>query len=346
MAPRGIGNTGEPGNVMVTCGGKWVGMVWHLRRAMASVPALCDGEIVVADMAERTPGGCFAGQQLVVPPIADPDYVPALLEACRTHAIRVLVPIIDLDLNRLAPHRDEFESVGTTVVCPPPDLCELCFDKFRFQEFAEAKGLNPPRAYPTEELDHADYPLFYKRRLGFGSIGAGVARSADGIREALARDPDLLVQELVEAPEASVDAFVASSGRCTVRVQRLRTRVVGGEAWHSVTVRCEPVRALADRAIRALAERGLRGPLNVQVFCSDPPRINEVNPRLGSASVFSNFACDGRLFRAVLAGACGDQVDGDPDDYRVGLQLRRFLGDLYFDDEGVAGLVPAGGPSW
>jgi carbamoyl-phosphate synthase large subunit len=331
---------------MVTCGGKWVGMVWHLRRAMAAVRALRDGAVVVADMAGTTPAGCFAGRQVVVPPIADPGYVPALLAACRAHAVRVLVPIIDLDLNRLAPHRGDFEAVGTKVVCPPPDLCDLCFDKSRFQGFAEEEELNPPRAYRPDEVEAAVYPLFYKRRLGFGSIGAGVARSPDAMREALARDPDLVVQEFVDAPEASVDAVVTPSGRCAVRVQRMRTKVVGGEAWHSVTVRSEPVRDLADRATSALAQRGLRGPLNVQVFCSDPPRINEVNPRLGSASVFSNFACDGRLFRAVLAGACGEEVDGDPEDYRVGLQLRRFLGDVYFDDRGVLGIVPAGGPSW
>ncbi|HSD66313.1 MAG TPA: ATP-grasp domain-containing protein, partial [Vicinamibacteria bacterium] len=317
-------------NVMVTCGGKWVGMVWHLRRAMAEVRALREGTIVVADMAETTPAGCFADGQVVVPPLADPGYVPALLAACRAHSVRVLVPIIDLDLNRLAPHRAEFEAVGTKVVCPPPALCELCFDKSSFQRFAEAEGLNPPRAYRPDEVDTAAYPLFYKRRRGFGSIGAGVARTPHAMREALAREPDLVVQEFVDAPEVSVDAFVAPSGRCAVRVQRVRTRVVGGEAWQSVTVRCDPVQALADRAISALAARGLRGPLNVQVFCSDPPRINEVNPRLGSASVFSNFACDGRLFRAVLAGACGEEVDGNPEDYRVGLQLRRFLGDVYF----------------
>lgn len=335
-----------PSNVMVSCGGNWVGMVWHLRWAMGEVGALRGGAVVVADMAGPTPAGVFAGRQVVVPPIADPGYVDALLAACRGNEVRVLVPLIDIDLNRLAPHAAEFEAAGTKVVCPPPDLCELCFDKSLFQRFAEAEGLNPPRAYGPEELEDAPYPLFYKRRRGFGSVGTGRARSPEAMREALALDPELLVQEFVDAPEASVDAFVAPSGRCSVRVQRIRTKVVGGEAWRSVTVSCEPVRELADRAIGALAERGLRGPLNLQVFCSDPPRIGEVNPRLGSASVFSNFACQGRLIRSVLAGACGEEVEGDPDDYRVGLQLRRFLGDMYSDDERVLGVVPAGGPSW
>ena len=331
---------------MVTCGGNWVGMVWHLRQAIDVVRSLRGGAVVVADMAGPSPGGLFAGRQVVVPPIADPGYVPALLEACRENDVRVLVPIIDLDLNRLAPHRVEFEAVGTTVVSPPPELCELCFDKLLFQRFAEVEGLNPPRAYGPEEIGTAAYPLFYKRRLGYGSIGTGVASSPEAVRHALAAGPDLLVQEVVDAPEASVDAYVAPSGRCTVRVQRLRTRVVGGEAWRSVTVRCAPLGEVADRAICALARRGLRGPLNVQVFVSDPPRIGEVNPRLGSASVFSNFACRGRLFRSVLAGACGEDVDGDPDDYRVGLQLRRFLGDVYYDGETVLGVVPGGEAGW
>jgi hypothetical protein len=113
-----------------------------------------------------------------------------------------------------------------------------------------------------------------------------------------------------------------------------------------VTVRCEPVREFADRAIGVFAERGLRGLMNLQVFCSDFLRIGEVNFCLGSASVFSNFAFYGRLFRSVLVGACGEKVDKNPDDYRVDLQLQRFLGDLYFDDERVLGVVPAGGPSW
>ncbi len=331
---------------MVTCGGNWVGMVWHLRWAMDGVAALRGGDVVVADMAVPTPAGLFAGHEVVVPPIADAGYVPALLAACRANGVRVLVPIIDLDLNRLAPHRDAFEAAGTAVVSPPPEVCELCFDKALFQRFAEAEGLNPPRAYGPDEVDTASYPLFYKRRRGYGSIGTGIARSPEAVREALARDPDLLVQELVDAPEASVDAYVAPSGRCAVRVQRLRTKVVGGEAWRSVTVRDERVRELADRAACALAARGLRGPLNVQIFAGDPPRIGEVNPRLGSASVFSNFACRGRLFRSVLAGACGEEVEGDPDDYRVGLQLRRFLGDMYFDGGKVLGVVPSGGPEW
>jgi carbamoyl-phosphate synthase large subunit len=333
-----------PRNVMVTCGGNWVGMAWHLRWAMDGVAALRGGEVVVADMSSPTPAGLFAGREVVVPPIADTGYVPALLAACRENDVRVLVPIIDLDLNRLAPHRQAFEAAGTTVVSPPPEVCELCFDKVLFQRFAEAEGLNPPRAYGADEVGAARYPLFYKRRLGYGSIGAGVARSPEVVRDALARDPDLLVQELVDAPEASVDAYVARSGRCAVRVQRLRTKVVGGEAWRSVTVRLDPVRELAERAVCALAGRGLRGPLNVQVFVSDPPRIGEVNPRLGSASVFSNFACRGRLFRSVLAGACGEDVEGDPDDYRVGLQLRRFVSDMYLDGGKVLGVVPSGEP--
>jgi len=89
-----------------------------------------------------------------------------------------------------------------------------------------------------------------------------------------------------------------------------------------------------------LARRGLRGPLNVQVFASQPPLVIEVNTRLGSASVLSNVATGGRFFAAVLAEACGLPVDGDPDDYREGLSLYRFLGDVFHDGDSVLDSVP------
>jgi carbamoylphosphate synthase large subunit len=183
-------------------------------------------------------------------------------------------------------------------------------------------------------------PLFCKPGRGFGSINAGLCSSLERAREILALRPDTIFEEYVRAAEISVDAYIASSGRCTVRVQRIRDKVVGGEAVQSHTVRIPPVRDAAAATIDALARRGLRGPLNVQVFASDPPRVIEVNTRLGSASVLSNVASGGRLFTAVLAEACGLPADGDPDDYREGVSLYRFLGDVFHDGASVLDSVP------
>ena len=47
----------------------------------------------------------------------------------------------------------------------------------------------------------------------------------------------------------------------------------------TTTIRSAPVTDLADRTIAALSSVGLRGPLNIQLFLSDPPVLIEVNTR-------------------------------------------------------------------
>lgn len=328
-------------NVLVLTGGKWVGRVLQLKETMRGMPEFQEGELIVADIAEVTPAGCFADATVVVPPIHDPQYIEKLMEVCVRHTIRVVIPVIDLDLERLAPHVRNFSSIGATVVCPSPELVELCLDKSHFEAFTREEGLAYPRTYTAEKLNEAAYPLFFKRRKGFGSIGCGVCASAHEAHRILQFAPDTVFQEYIEAPEVSVDAYISARGKCIVCVPRVRDKVVGGEAYLSHTVRDEPVRSLALRTIDALAKRGLRGPLNVQMFSGERPTLVEVNTRLGSASVLSNIASGGRLFTALLNEASGNVSDGNPNDYIDNLKLYRFLGEVYYTGSAPMKVMPA-----
>jgi carbamoyl-phosphate synthase large subunit len=319
------------GSVLVPSGGKSVGLVLQLKEALAGVGPLRGGRVLVADRARVTPAGAFADGAFLVPDAGHPDYVPALLRLCGEERVRVLLPVIDLDLDRLAPHAESFAARGTTLVSPPPHLKETCLDKARFAAFCREAGLPHPRGYERSALADAPFPLFAKRRRGFGSIGAGICRTFDDALRALDRDADLVFQEIVREPEVSVDAFVSRDGRCLVRVPRVRDRVVGGEVHQSHTVRAPAVAALADRAIAALVGIGLTGPLNVQLFAGAEPVLIEVNTRLGSGCVLSNAATGGRLLATVLKDACGAVCDGDRDDYAAGLWLQRYWGDIVHD---------------
>jgi len=328
-------------NVLVNSGGKWVGMVLQFREAMQTVEALRTGRIMVASMEAVTPAGCFADEAFVVPPIKDSTYIESLLEICARQRVRVVVPLMDIDLVRLSPHLDAFASVGTTVICPKPELVDLCFDKGRFEDFLNSERLPHPLTFLPNQLKDAEYPLFYKRRRGFGSIGSGMCKSYDEAQAFLTGMEDVVWQQYVSSSEVSVDAYISVSGKCIVCVQRIRDKVVGGEAYRSHTVNIPAVRDLALRAIGALAKCGLRGPLNVQIFDSDPPTLIEVNTRLGSASVFSNVACGGRLLNAVLSEACGGISDGDPNDYIVDMELYRFLGEVFHVGAQIVKISPS-----
>lgn len=327
-------------NVLVTCGGKWVGIVLQLRETMRRIPPLKHGKILVGSSDELTPAGCFADFSVQVPPIRDPRYVESLLKLCREHRVRVVVPLIDLDLERLAPELERFSEAGTTVVCPRTELVELCFDKLTFAHFAAKNGLPHPRTVESPDLANLRYPAFYKRRRGFGSIGSGICQSQEEAVTVASSATDLIFQELVSAPELTVDAYIARSGKCIVRVPRVRDKVVAGEAYKTHTVKLPTVDALAERTIDALAREGLRGPLNVQIFQTPTPMLLEVNTRVGSAVVLSNIAAGGRLLDAMLHEALGGTSDGDPSDYRVGLHLNRFLGDVFHEGSKVVDIKP------
>jgi carbamoyl-phosphate synthase large subunit len=328
------------GAVLVPSAGKSVALVLQLKEALAGVPPLRSGRVLVADRAPVTPAGVFADASFIVPAVTHFAYVEALLRICREEGVRVVLPVIDLDLDRLSPHVDDFAAVGTTLVAPAPHLKELCLDKRRFEAFCLQCGLPHPRGHGRGALADATFPLFAKKRRGFGSIGAMVCRSLDDARLALARDPDLVFQELVDAPEVSVDAFVRRDGRCLVRVPRVRDKVVGGEVQQSHTILRGAATDLADQTIAALARRGLTGPLNVQLFAGSPPMVIEVNTRLGSGSVLANVATEGRLLASVLRDACGIECDGDPDDYAAGLWLQRYWGDVVHDGRSVLDVHP------
>ncbi len=332
-------------SVMVTCGGKWVGRVLQLRRAMQEVPALAGGKFLIADRAELTPAGCFADEAVVVPAIADHDYVERLLEICAERRVRIVVPLIDLDLERLSPHLDAFRAAGTSVISPPRELVELCFDKVNFADFANSHGLPVPRSYPAASVPDEAFPVFTKRRRGFGSVGAAACRTRGELLAAVARFPDLVVQQLVEATEVSVDAYITLDGRCIVRVPRVRDQVSGGEAQQSHTIRTPEALALADRTIEALTSRGVRGPLNIQLFMSEPAVLIEVNTRLGAGSVLANQAVDGRFYRAMLADAIGEPVSGDRDEYREGMWMYRYFGEVFHDGTRPLTIIPGRDPT-
>ncbi len=330
----------QKSNVLITCGGKWVGMVLQLKRAMLKVDQLQNGQIIVADKAETTPAGCFADKSVVVPEINNPNYISKLLEVCDEEGIKVLIPLIDLDLEKLAPNICKFEQIGTRVISPPEELVNLCLDKILFEQFLISANIAYPKTYLPENLRDATFPLFYKKKKGFGSIGTGIASSVSEAYKALEKDDSIIFQEYISDPEVSVDAYISNSGKCTVCVQRIRQKVVGGEAYISRTCKNVNIQQMSYQTINALAQRGLRGPLNVQLFMSDKPKLIEVNTRLGSASVLSNVASGERLFYDILNEACGGLSNGNPNDYIENLSLYRFLGDVFHLDSNIIEIFP------
>lgn len=297
---------------------------------MLSVDGLRGGSLFVTDADPAAPAMRFADQAFQTPPIPGDDYIGSLLGICADYQVRVIIPLIDIDLVKLAPHRSRFERLGTSLLCASPEVVNLCLDKVEFAQLLDSIGVPCPRRYSVSELAAAPYPLFYKRCRGFGSIGSGVCYSLEEATTAFQRDPDLIFQDYVRAPEVSVDALVNLRGQPIHAVQRLRDKVVGGEAVRSHTVRIPEVARLAERVFQGLVSRGFNGPLNLQLFLSDPILAIEVNSRLGSASLLANAATGGKFFADVLRHALGEAPSGEPAEYEGDVAMYRYFGETFY----------------
>jgi lipopolysaccharide/colanic/teichoic acid biosynthesis glycosyltransferase/predicted ATP-grasp superfamily ATP-dependent carboligase len=331
------------GHVLLPNGGRWVGLALQLKQTMRDTAALSDSKLIVADKDELTPASCFADETLVLPAFNEPDFIERLEDACMRFGVGIVIPTMDLALSRIAPHKQRFAEEGITVACPEPHLVDLCLDKLQFAAFIEEEALPQPKTYAKAELDFADYPIFYKPKRGFGSQGCGTCKSVAEAKQLLNANPDIIFQQFIDAKEVSVDAYITSTGACNVCVPRIRDKVIGGEAYISHTIGSRLVRDVAYRLIDSLSRRGLRGPLNIQMFVQgDKPTLIEVNTRIGSATVLANIASRGRLFSSLLLEACGEQAGGDPDDYIENVRLYRFLGDVFHVGSEVIEVIPSG----
>jgi carbamoyl-phosphate synthase large subunit len=160
------------------------------------------------------------------------------------------------------------------------------------------------------------WPLVAKPREGSAGIGITRCHSVADLPEG-----DLVVQELATGDEHTVDVLVLRDGRCRVAVPRRRIEVRSGEVSKGVTVRHEPLQALA-RASGA-GRPGAYGVLSVQVFADgDELRVIEVNARYGGGFPLAYEA------GALLPEWTIEELVGRPstvaDDWRDGLVMLRY----------------------
>jgi len=330
-----------PKNIIITGGGKWVGIVLQFKKAMQAVKPLADSQLFIASMEKLTPAGCFVDGAFQVPPVKENHYVEHLLEICLSNEVGIIIPLMDIDLLRLAPYRSQFNQHKITLLCPPEALVKLCSDKQNFYQYCQKQHLNYPRLFKAANIQLQDFPLYYKPRFGFGSLSTGVLYTPEQLKALLTQNhDDLLFQEYLSAPEISIDALISINHTVTFRVPRQRDKIVAGEVYKSHTVDLSDITELADKLLQCLASEGYVGPLNLQIFASTPPMLIEVNPRLGSGSVLSNAATEGRFFAAILAEACGQVWVDSPNNYIVDLSLYRYLGDVFYKDNKLFDIIP------
>jgi carbamoyl-phosphate synthase large subunit len=325
-------------NVLITSASRKVSLVQAFQRALAAEGG---GRVVAADIQPRAAALHVADRAAILPRSDDPAFWPALIGVVRDEAIGLVVPTRDEELAVFAERRDELEAIGAQVPIAPAASIRLCQDKIAFARFCLASELSVPDILDEAALrEPGRYPVFARARRGKSGAAAFAIASPGELDARRAAHGELLIQELVTAPELSLDGF-ADGGRALSIVPRTRGVVVAGESYVSRTVDAPRLVELGRRLASLLA---LRGPFVAQVFDrGDRVDMIEVNPRFGGASALG-IAAGADSPRALVRIAAGLDPAPALAEVRVGLTMLRYTQDVFVDDAGLDRIAGARGP--
>jgi carbamoyl-phosphate synthase large subunit len=315
--------------VLFTCAGQRVDIVQAFRRAGAKT--------VAADLNPLAPALYAADVHALVPRIDDEAYVPALRALVDDHAVKLIVPLTDLDQVTLAQER---EALGALVLLPDAATVERLADKYLAHVLFEQVGIaSPPTWLPNNVPDDAPFPLLVKARRGFGSRHIYFAEDRAQLGFFLGYTPvESIVQVCLAGEEFSVDVFCDLDGRCLNAIPRTMIESKGGESIKGMTIRDERLIELARDVAEKLC---LVGPANIQCFREPDGShlVTDINPRFGGGFPLP-LAAGGQYPELALALARGERPAPHLGDFREGIVMTRFFSDLSLTQNGDGTLKP------
>jgi|SRR5690242_1848562 len=244
-----------------------------------------EGYFVGIDATRSAPAAHFVDEFIHVPRCDAPNFVEIVSELCRVKNVALLLPIIDAELLLYALRAEEFANFGTRVAISSPGAIDLCLDKRKSNRWLTENGFPTVRQTTIELMlrrpEEWRFPLIAKPRCGSASVGVRVLRSMDSAHEQAKESLDLIVEEIAEGDEYTVNAFVNRSGRCVCAVPHHRLEVRAGEVSKGITAKNAKIMRLITEVVERMP--GAYGPLNVQGFLAKDGvfKITEINPRFG-----------------------------------------------------------------
>ena len=262
--------------------------------------------IVAADCDPASVGFHFAERASVVPRVADPGYLEAILALCAREEVTLFLPALDEELGLLAGHQDRFEAAGTRLLISSPGPLAICLDKLLTYQFFKKIGISTPRTVAAEHFGPRSferYPLIVKPRAGRGSAGVHVARNEREAAFFCTYVENPVVQQALQGVEYTLDVLADLDSEVVILSPRQRLATESGISSKAVTHWVDAFLGPVCCMVKAL---GLVGPLNVQCFVSAEGEVayTEINARLAGTAILSQ-AAGVPLFQGILDLACG-----------------------------------------
>lgn len=213
-------------------------------------------KLVVTDIYDENlvTASLLADKFYKVPYANAPSFGKALRDIMLNESIQTYIPILNDEIvlaNGMAKdpalrHVDFWSS----------DMHALCTDKVYADEWLRSIGVRTPENVDLSAIEGKSGPWFAKPRRGFGSRGAHILHREDLANMKESDIDDLIIQELCEKPEVTVDSFYDSTTGTGYAYCRERLETKSGVCTKARLFADAELSAFATKIGQALEQRG------------------------------------------------------------------------------------------
>ena len=314
----------EPFNILFTSVGRRVSLLRHFRKTLKDLGV--PGEIHATDLRKDSPASFVADRHFQTPRVKSRDYIPTLLDICRKNRIKLLIPLIDTELNLLAANEDAFRELGVTPLVSSVKTNRICADKRKTCQFFEKIGVGYPKVFDAEALltdPDTKFPLLVKPAKGSGGVGVTKVNNFEELKFFKDYIPNAMTQEFLEGAEYTLDVLIDFNGRVRSVVPRLRIEIRAGEVSKGITVKNQRLIEEGKRVAEALP--GAVGVVTLQCFITKRKEIKfiEINPRFGGGIPLT-LKCGANFPKWIIKMMLGEDPKIAIDGWKEGSVMLRY----------------------
>lgn len=234
--------------------------------------------------AKQCAGSPLADYFFQVPMAVADDYESRLIEIIKEKQIHCVIPIHDIEVQKIADISIKFPHLTFWAV-NKPDIISVCNNKKKINNFLSDLQIHVPAMFNS--VDSISYPVIYKPNEGVSSKGIQVINSPEESN----RQFDLVngyLQKLIKGEEYTVDCYTAYNSdyfNCCVR-KRIETKE--GISTKGETVDFPLLEELSAKIHQSLHYKGAS---NIQFIVENGTAyFIEINPRFSGAGILSYHA--------------------------------------------------------
>lgn len=317
-------------NIGFTSIGRRVELVRAFKNAYSDLKL--EGTIVGLDKDSMAPALRIVDRNYIVPPLQSSEYIPALVDICKTESIDILFPLIDPDIQRLGEHRRVLEETGVRLAVVGRKGAEIARDKRLTQQFFQDLSLKTPRTWQVNSLPTSDvpFPLFIKSSTGSAGKNAYRVENSRELSFFANYIPDAMIQECLPGPEITTDVTCDLESNVLAVVSRRRIEVRWGEVSKGVTIHDQRIE---DACVKIAQHLPAAGPITVQcIMKNDEPYFTEINARFGGGLPLG-IAAGVDSPKLLLGRLAGLPIEIPPlGQYRTGLYMTRYDESFFFTE--------------